>query len=69
MIKKTASSTAEKETKEEVLEKMQIVEIPKVSVGESNSFITVQIRNCVINVTDETNLKLLKKISEAFNYD
>lgn len=69
MVKKTASSTVEKKTKEEVLEKMQIVEIPKVSVRETNSFITVQIRNCVINVTDETNLKLIKKISKAFNYD
>ena len=37
---------------------MQIVEISKVSVGETNSFITVQIKNCIINVTDETNLKL-----------
>lgn len=66
MVKKITSTTP----KEEILDKIQAVEICKpVSKNEISSFISVCIGNCKMIVTNQTDLKLLKKISEAFDND
>ena len=62
-------STADDRT--QALEHMKAVEIvpaSKVSTAVA-SYITVRIGNCSMRVTDNTDLRLLRKISEAFDHD
>ena len=62
-------STADDRT--QALEHMKAVEIvpaSKVSTAVA-SYITVHIGNCSMRVTDNTDLRLLRKISEAFDHD
>lgn len=62
-------STADDRT--QVLEHMKAVEIVPASKASTAvaSYITVHIGNCSIRVTDNTDLRLLRKISEAFDHD
>ena len=62
-------STADDRT--QALEHMKAVEIvpaSKASIAVA-SYITVHIGNCSMRVTDNTDLRLLRKISEAFDHD
>lgn len=69
MVKKTnISSSDSKDDKQHVMKNLKVVEvIPK--SAHLSSYISVQIANCNIRVTDSTDLSLLRKISEAFDYD
>ena len=62
-------STADDRT--QALEHMKAVEIVPASKASTAvaSYITVHIGNCSIRVTDNTDLRLLRKISEAFDRD
>lgn len=62
-------STADDRT--QALEHMKAVEIVPASKASTAvaSYITVHIGNCSIRVTDNTDLRLLRKISEAFDHD
>ena len=62
-------STADDRT--QALEHMKAVEIVPASKASNAvaSYITVHIGNCSIRVTDNTDLRLLRKISEAFDHD
>lgn len=62
-------STADDRT--QVLEHMKAVEIVPASKASTAvaSYITVHIGNCSMRVTDNTDLRLLRKISEAFDHD
>ena len=62
-------STANDRT--QALEHMKAVEIVPASKASTAvaSYITVHIGNCSIRVTDNTDLRLLRKISEAFDHD
>ena len=62
-------STADDRT--QALEHMKAVEIVPASKASTAvaSYITVNIGNCSIRVTDNTDLRLLRKISEAFDHD
>ena len=62
-------STADDRT--QALEHMKAVEIVPASKASTAvaSYITVHIGNCYIRVTDNTDLRLLRKISEAFDHD
>ena len=55
----------------QALEHMKAVEIVPASKASTAvaSYITVHIGNCSIRVTDNTDLRLLRKISEAFDHD
>ena len=55
----------------QALEHMKAVEIVPVSKASTAvaSYITVRIGNCSMRVTDNTDLRLLRKISEAFDHD
>ena len=62
-------STANDRT--QALEHMKAVELIqalKVSTSAA-SYIIVRIANCSMRITDNTDLNLLKKISEAFDHD
>ena len=64
---KTNSSTS---TKQQAMKSIQAVEIiPSSNKPELSSFINVRIGNCELTVTSNTDMKLLRKISEAFNDD
>ena len=62
-------STADDRT--QALEHMKAVEIVPASKASTAvaSYVTVHIGNCSIRVTDNTDLRLLRKISEAFDHD
>ena len=62
-------STANDRT--QAMEHMKAVEIVPASKASTAvaSYITVHIGNCSIRVTDNTDLRLLRKISEAFDHD
>ena len=62
-------STADDRT--QALEHMKAVELVPASKASTAvaSYITVHIGNCSIRVTDNTDLRLLRKISEAFDHD
>ena len=62
-------STADDRT--QALEYMKAVEIVPASKTSTAvaSYITVRIGNCSMRVTDNTDLRLLRKISEAFDHD
>lgn len=62
-------STADDRT--QALEHMKAVEIVPASMASTAvaSYITVHIGNCSMRVTDNTDLRLLRKISEAFDHD
>ena len=62
-------STADDRT--QALEHMNAVEIVPASKASTAvaSYITVRIGNCSMRVTDNTDLRLLRKISEAFDHD
>ena len=62
-------STADDRT--QALEHMKAVEIVPASKASTAvvSYITVHIGNCSMRVTDNTDLRLLRKISEAFDHD
>lgn len=62
-------STADDRT--QALEHMKAVEIVPASKASTavSSYITVHIGNCSMRVTDNTDLRLLRKISEAFDHD
>lgn len=62
-------STADDRT--QALEHMKAVEIVPASKASTAvaSYITVRIGNCSMRVTDNTDLRLLRKISEAFDHD
>ena len=62
-------STADDRT--QVLEHMKAVELVPASKASTAvaSYITVHIGNCSMRVTDNTDLRLLRKISEAFDHD
>ena len=55
------------------LEHMKAVELVPTSKTAAStavaSYITVRIANCSMRITDNTDLNLLKKISEAFDHD
>lgn len=56
--------------KQQAIKNLKAVElVPVATEPQVSSFIQVQIRNCNITVTESTDMKLLRKISEAFNYD
>ena len=62
-------STADDRT--QALEHMKAVEMVPASKASTAvaSYITVHIGNCSMRVTDNTDLRLLRKISEAFDHD
>ena len=62
-------STADDRT--QALEHMKAVELVPASKASTavSSYITVRIGNCSMRVTDNTDLRLLRKISEAFDHD
>ena len=62
-------STADDRT--QALEHMKAVEIVPASKASTAvaSYITVHIGNCSMRITDNTDLRLLRKISEAFDHD
>lgn len=62
-------STADNRT--QALEHMKAVELVPASKASTAvaSYITVHIGNCSMRVTDNTDLRLLRKISEAFDHD
>ena len=62
-------STADDRT--QALEQMKAVEIVPASKASTAVafYITVRIGNCSMRVTDNTDLRLLRKISEAFDHD
>ena len=62
-------STADDRT--QALEHMKAVEIVPASKASTAvaSYITVHIGNCSMRVTDNTDLRLLRKISETFDHD
>lgn len=62
-------STADDRT--QALEHMKAVELVPASKASTAvaSYITVHIGNCSMRVTDNTDLRLLRKISEAFDHD
>ena len=64
-------STADDRT--QALEHMKAVELVPTSKTAAStavaSYITVRIGNCSMRVTDNTDLRLLRKISEAFDHD
>ena len=62
-------STADDRT--QALEHRKAVELVPASKASTAvaSYITVHIGNCSMRVTDNTDLRLLRKISEAFDHD
>lgn len=62
-------STADDRT--QALEYMKAVEIVPASKASTAiaSYITVRIGNCSMRITNQSDLALLRKISEAFDHD
>ena len=54
--------------KQQVMKDLRVVEVIPGS-SHPSSYISVRIANCNIRVTDNTDLNLLRKISEAFDHD
>ena len=71
MVRKPNEIISTADDRTQVLEHMKAVEIVPASKASTAvaSYITVHIGNCSIRVTDNTDLRLLRKISEAFDHD
>lgn len=69
MVKKNNISGIEAENdRQQTMKALKVVEVIPGS-SQSSSCISVRITNCNILVTDNTDLNLLRKISEAFDHD
>ena len=71
MARKPNEIISSADDRTQALEHMKAVEIVPASKASTAvaSYITVHIGNCSIRVTDNTDLRLLRKISEAFDHD
>lgn len=71
MARKQHDIVLSEDERAQALEHMKAGElIPALKVSTSAaSYITVRIANCSMRITDNTDLNLLKKISEAFLHD
>lgn len=70
MVKKTTTTTSSSDdSRNQLLSSMKAVELVPVVESSSSSFITVHIANCTMHITDQSDLALLRKISEAFDHD
>ena len=70
MVKKTATITpSSDESRDQLLSNMKAVELVPDIKSSSSSFITVHIANCTMRITNQSDLSLLRKISEAFDHD
>lgn len=68
MVKKTSVSSSD-ESRNQLLSSMKAVELVPDIKPSSSSFITVHIANCTMRITNQSDLSLLRKISEAFDHD
>lgn len=69
MVKKTTTTTpSSDDSRDQLLSSMKTVELVPAKSSVS-SFITVYIGNCTMRITDQSDLSLLRKISEAFDHD
>lgn len=70
MVKKTSAITPNSdESRDQLLSSMKAVELVPAAKSSSSSFITVHIANCTMHITNQSDLSLLRKISEAFDHD
>lgn len=70
MVKKTATTiSASDESRDQLLSNMKAVELVPDIKSSSSSFITVHIANCTMRITNQSDLTLLRKISEVFDHD
>lgn len=69
MVKKTTTITpSSDESRDQLLSSIKTIELIPAKSSVS-SFITVHIGNCTMRITDQSDLSLLRKISEAFDHD
>ena len=69
-MEKTTKQNSCTSSKQQAMKSIQAVEIiPTSNKPELSPFINVRIGNCELTVTNNTDMKLLRKISEAFNDD
>ena len=70
MVKKTTTTTSgSDDSRNQLLSSVKAVELVPVVESSSSSFITVHIANCTMCITDQSDLALLRKISEVFDHD
>ena len=69
MVQKTTTITpSSDESRDQLLSSIKTIELIPAKSSVS-SFITVHIGNCTMRITDQSDLSLLRKISEAFDHD
>ena len=69
MVKKATITPGSDETRDQLLSSMKAVELVPAAKSSNTSFITVHIGNCTMRITNQSDLSLLRKISEAFDHD
>lgn len=69
MVKKATITPSSDETRDQLLSIMKTVELVPATKSSCSSFITVHIGNCTMRITNQSDLSLLRKISEAFDHD